>query len=708
MKTTPAVAALCVVWVAALCGCESEVSFGDDGAEALACGPREDVLCPVAGSTTGQPTRLNPTAVALGPGDALAYVALTGSEGEPGDAVAVVDVATGEVSGRIDVGPRPVGLAVHPSGAWLVVASSYARFLTVVDVAKGAAVARVPLTFYAEDLSFTPDGATLVVADRQHDGVWVVPFVGPGVGEARFVRVGNNPSQLDVCPDGRVALVTLMGEGRVAKVDLAGGTATYVDVSSPPNDVVCLGTTAVVATLGAGSGHPARGSPECDALQTRFGADNMLCDDTAAVRFADIQNDLVLLDVATLGVLARYTSDTAEQSRTDPVGATPPEKMRVGGAFPRRLALSSDAVWVTYAASGQVQRFSRDLAPGPIHEVGFAPDGVAVTASGMVVVANRLSEDVSLVDSRDGSQRRVPVGNVSPPFPATDEEVGELFFFSAWFSSDGDGSCSHCHPDATTDGKAWSVATVPIGATRQVPATRNLGATVPLLLEGTQDQNGFNLEMEDLAPRIDHDADPTGDFERGRVARDAAFRQTSQARFGREVGFDEMVTLVGMFLVHEPRLLPNPNPPDSPEALRGREIYESADVACAACHPVGAFTTNEAFAEVVATRAGDEPNTEIPESIALDFRAARRGVFDTPSLRGVWDRPSRFLHDGRARTIPETILTPGHPALRAGERGFNFGGGFSDSDHTPDTHGGVSHLRPEQVADLVVYLLTIE
>jgi len=697
-------AAALLVCAGSLWACEDEVEIPGE----VPCGPRLDVLCPVVEPTTEQPPRLNPTAVALGADGATAYVALTGSEAEPGAHVAVLDVASGRVVERIEVGPRPVGLAMHPSGAWLVVASSYARYLTVIDTAKATAAARVPLTFYAEDLDFTPDGATLVVADRQHDGVWQIPFVGPGAGEARFVRVGNNPSQLDVCPDGRTALVGLMGEGRLAKIDLQGGAVEYLDLSSPPNDVLCQGATAVVATLGAGSGHPARGSPECEVLQDRFGPGNMLCDGTAAVRFADIQNELAVVDVASLRLLERYTSDTAEQSRTDPEGATPRARMRVGGAFPRRLAPAGDGFWVTYAASGQIQRFSRNMAPGPVLEVGFAPDGIAVATEGTLVVANRLSEDVSLVDAGAGTQRRVPVGNVEPPFPATDEEVGELFFFSSFFATDGDASCSHCHPDATTDGKAWSVATVPLGATRQVPATRNLGATVPLLLEGMQDQNGFNLEMEDLSPRIDYDDDPSGDFERGRIARDAAFRRISQARIGREIGFEEMVTLVGRFLVHEPRLLPNPNPADTPEALRGRAIYESPAAACAACHPVGAFTTNEAFAETVATRSGDQPNTELPESIALDFTAARRGVFDTPSLRGLWDRPSRFLHDGRARTIPETFLTPGHPALRPGERGFNFGGGQSATDHTPDTHGGASHLRPDEVTDLVSYLLTIQ
>ncbi len=687
----------------ALLGCEDVVEVPAPEA----CGPDEPVLCPVGEAAAAQPLRQNPTAVVVDTEGRLAYVALTGSEAQPGETVVVVDVASAQVVARVPVGPRPVGLALHPSGRWLVVASSFARSLSIIDTAKQEVVARARLTFYAEDLVFSADGATLLVTDRQNDGVWRAPFAEAALGEARFIPLGNNPSQIDLCPGGRDALITLMGEGRLARLRLDTEEVDYLDLEAPPNDVLCLGETAVVATLGAGRGLPAEGTQACaDARATG----DMDCDETAAIRFADIQNELALVEVASLQIRARYTSDTAEQSRTDPAGAVPPDQMRVGGAFPRRLTRAPGGLWVSYAASGQVQRFDTELRAGEIHEVGFAPEGLAVTAQGTLVVANRLSEDLSVIEA-GGSQRRVGVGTMEPRFPATDEEVGELFFFSAWFSSDGDGSCSHCHPDAATDGKAWSVATVPLGMTRQVPPTRNLGATLPLLLEGTQDQNGFNLEMEDLSPRLDYDPDPSADFERGRAARDTAFRTISQARFGREVGFDEMVALVGRFLVSEPRLLPNPHPQNTPEVERGRALYTDPAVACAACHPIGAFTTNEQFAEVIATRAGDRPNEEIPASIALDFLKARAGVFDTPSLRGLWDRPGRFLHDGRASSLTEAILTPEHPALAPGEQGFNFGGGRAEAgrlDHSPDTHGGVSHLRVEEVADLLAYLRTIE
>ncbi len=692
-----------------------------------ACGRRAEVLCPVVeplADAPPQPRREHPTAVALDLAGATAYVALTGSEAEPGSVVAAIDVAAGTVRTRIQVGPHPVALALHPGGRWLVVAQSYARTLTVIDTTRDVVVGRARVSFYLEDLAFDPAGRFLVASDRQHDGVWQLPVTEAADGltiaateGGRFVPIGSNPGALDLCPDGRTLLIAVTGELGIARLDLETDTLTFVDLNAPPNDVRCLGRAALVATLGEGSGHPQEGSPECVALRAVQG-DNVRCDATAAVRFADIQNDLVVLETSTLKVLQRFTSDTAEASHVDAVGAIEPARMVVAGSFPRALAVGGQTVYLSFSASGEVQTFTlpgepatwdgAGLSAGPTFATGgLAAHGLAVTPAGTVVVANRLSDDVSLM-APGGGTRRVSLGS-GERFPATDEEVGELFFFTSYFSADGDGSCGHCHPNGLTDGKAWSVATVPPGHSRQVPQARNLGRTLPLLLEGTQDANGFNLEMEDLAPRVDFDADPANTYARGAAARDVFFGQTSQQVFGRAVGFEEMVGKVGAFLVHEPRLLPNPFPDDSPEAVRGQVIFRSLQAACDACHPVeGGFTTNEQFAQVIATRPGDEPNPQIPAEIARDFGAATAGVFDTPSLRGLWDRPARFLHDGRARTVAETFLPPGHAALGQGETGFNFGGRFATGERIFDSHGGGSHLTPAEVADLLAYLRTIE
>ena len=76
--------------------------------------------------------------------------------------------------------------------------------------------------------------------------------------------------------------------------------------------------------------------------------------------------------------------------------------------------------------------------------------------------------------------------------------------------------------------------------------------------------------------------------------------------------------------------------------------------------------------------------------------------FSIPSLRGLWDRPQFFYHDGRATTLVEALATPGHPILHVGQTGFN------ERDGIPDLHGGTSHLAPHQFHDLIEYLMSIE
>ncbi len=40
-----------------------------------------------------------------------------------------------------------------------------------------------------------------------------------------------------------------------------------------------------------------------------------------------------------------------------------------------------------------------------------------------------------------------------------------------------------------------------------------------------------------------------------------------------------------------------------------------------------------------------------------------QGRFTVFPLRGVWDRPPVFLHNGMARNLREVVCKPGHPAL---------------------------------------------
>jgi hypothetical protein len=200
--------------------------------------------------------------------------------------------------------------------------------------------------------------------------------------------------------------------------------------------------------------------------------------------------------------------------------------------------------------------------------------------------------------------------------------------------------------------------------------------------------------------------------------------------------FDGITRALGVFLLANTALPPNPNRPDSPAALRGQALFESPATGCSACHPAPSFavstdvnpldipvvmgpvvtpvraddgTNLDLFAEgflAAFPRAEQETCEEVcgeqaceaDPTVCDDIRNVRFGV---PSLRGIWDRAPMFLHDGRARSLREVLCTPGHPALEQDETGFN------ERDGVPDTHGATSHLTPTQVDDLVSYMLTL-
>lgn len=75
---------------------------------------------------------------------------------------------------------------------------------------------------------------------------------------------------------------------------------------------------------------------------------------------------------------------------------------------------------------------------------------------------------------------------------------------------------------------------------------------------------------------------------------------------------------------------------------------------------------------------------------------------NVPSLRGVWAEAG-LLHHGLARSLREAILAPGHPGLRAGERGYAV-----DAAGTANSHGFTSNLSAADVEALARYLSSLE
>jgi YVTN family beta-propeller protein len=111
-----------------VCGAPNALAFSHDRARLFAVCGNADGVAELATNTgalvrtislarPGDPYRgANPNAIAVAPDDKRLYVSLGGE-----NAVAVVDLASGRVVGRIPTGWYPTGVAISPSGAYLYV-----------------------------------------------------------------------------------------------------------------------------------------------------------------------------------------------------------------------------------------------------------------------------------------------------------------------------------------------------------------------------------------------------------------------------------------------------------------------------------------------------------------------------------------------------------------------------------------------------------
>jgi cytochrome c peroxidase len=105
-------------------------------------------------------------------------------------------------------------------------------------------------------------------------------------------------------------------------------------------------------------------------------------------------------------------------------------------------------------------------------------------------------------------------------------------------------------------------------------------------------------------------------------------------------------------------------------ALRGKELYHSAETKCATCHS-GPLYTDSA--------PGSPPMHDVGTGGGDDEKLGPS--YDTPTLLGVY-RTAPYLHHGKAATLLDVLTT-----MNAGDR-----------------HGKTSHLSGAELDDLVEFL----
>jgi len=250
----------------------------------------------------------------------------------------------------------------------------------------------------------------------------------------------------------------------------------------------------------------------------------------------------------------------------------------------------------------------------PIPEPATA---VAFTPSGLLLVQTREPARLYVVnDWEPRSAQALDLGGDSRL-----DTGHELFHRDAG----GGIACATCHPEGGEDGHTWHFAGS--GARRTQALHVGLRDTAPFHWAG---------DLPDVAAVMD------------------------QIFVGRMGGIRENAERTGaladwLFSIERP---PSLRDASDPAAVRGKVLFESAEVGCSSCHAGAKLTNNE--------------------TVAIDSAAEKLQV---PSLVGIAYR-APFMHDGCAATLTARF----DPAC----------GG--------NAHGNTTNLSKEQLGDLVAYL----
>jgi cytochrome c peroxidase len=264
--------------------------------------------------------------------------------------------------------------------------------------------------------------------------------------------------------------------------------------------------------------------------------------------------------------------------------------------------------------------------PGQTTAVAFNPDPDTARAQAngawLVAQTREPAELVFVNDSPSHDQQVVDLAGASVL-----DTGHELFHRDS-----GDGiACAGCHAEGGEDGRVWKFK--PTGDRRTQALHVGISGTEPFHWDG--DMTDLGVLMDEVFVRRMGGAHQSPD--RIEALKTWLSTLTPPARFGDA---------------------------SSPEAVRGKALFESSDVGCVSCHSGDKHTNNQ--------------NVNVGTTEATH-------LLQVPSLVGIGYR-APFLHNGCAATLRDRF----NPAC---------GGG--------DKHGKTSGLTDTQIGDLVAYLQTL-
>jgi hypothetical protein len=347
----------------------------------------------------------------------------------------------------------------------------------------------------------------------------------------------------------------------------------------------------------------------------------------------------------------------------------------VTNAYEAALSPDGKLIYTVYAATNDmnisrvIDDDYREMAPiGTPVRVGQNPRAVRVSPDGKTVyISNTLDFEVGIHDG--ATMKKLGSVKVCDPAKTPEWVRGKALFNMAlppmttprWVA------CSSCHPDGLTDGRVWQN---PEGL-RKTPHFFGMAHTHPLHWSADRD------EVQDFEYTIRSKLMRGPGLVPGPIKPKPPFKpvELEETMAGRSKDLDALAIYCNSF--EATMLSPHIPAPGklSESGDRGKRLFHSKEVGCATCHS-GPYYTDSSL---------EKPFKLHDIGTGTDDPTEKMGPkYDTPSLLYIY-RTAPYLHHGKAATLQDVLTT----------------------SNKEDKHGKTSHLKKEEIDDLVEFLRSL-
>lgn len=600
--------------------------------------------------------------------------------------ISLIDVKTRKVTAEIPVGKEPRNVALSPDNRFAYVTAMYDDRVDVVDLQEQKAVGSIAVPFQPFAAVTSPDGKWLYVTAYRGSVVHVIDTEKRAL--TKRIQVEDQPRGLALSADGKTMYVSHYLNGHISLIDTGTlAVKKVIQLAETPEPAshdqkVSQGLPGMVENMTF--------SPDGKQLWLP----HLLTNVDTPIQF----ESTVFPAISVVDTLEQQERTKERKHLFKQMNIVNVKNETEIVSNPADVAFLPDGSKAFAVMGGSEDLMTFDLQRGGkatqlLRRVpGANPRGMVLTPDGKTLfIHNAMSHDLTVVDTGgadpykkaklDGEAIKLIAHDPLSP----DVRAGKVMFFSAntdKFAAPITGknwmSCASCHFDGEIN-----------GLTLQTPkGLRNVPSNVLSTKTGLMTWDGGRDDFADYLITVQDEMGGMTQLDRSKPL---------------PPDVQKMFDQIFAYLDNQDALPVPKSPyrqPDgqlTPLAVEGEALFQGK-AGCITCHAIGSYTdsdkavdqngklttANTSFLHDVGT------GTKLDAGSKGDARAAftnprKPGVFDTPTLRGVW-ATAPYLHDGSAATIYDVLVTR----------------------NQQNKHGQVKGLTKHEVDALIQYVLSLE